>query len=126
MEPDREYHYQFRYRRAVSAVGRTRTLPAARSCPAELRFAFVSCQDFASGYYPSYVDIAAQDLGFVLHLGDYVYEGDVDDPAAGTATHPSPNPPEPRPGPWSSGATATRSTRATRSCRPPTPGTRSS
>ncbi|MEW1956596.1 alkaline phosphatase D family protein [Kineococcus sp. NPDC059986] len=78
LRPDREHHYQFRYRRAVSPVGRTRTLPDPRTCPPELRFAFVSCQDFASGYYPSYADIAAQDLGFVLHLGDYVYEGEVD------------------------------------------------
>ncbi|WP_432562571.1 alkaline phosphatase D family protein [Kineococcus sp. SYSU DK003] len=78
LRPDREYFYQFRYRHGTSAVGRTRTLPAPGSCPDSLRFAFVSCQDYASGYYPSYADIAQQDLDLVVHLGDYVYEGDVD------------------------------------------------
>jgi alkaline phosphatase D len=78
LRPDREYFYQFRYQRGTSPVGRTRTLPNAWDCPPELSFAFVSCQDYASGYYPSFADIAAQDLDFVVHLGDYVYEGDVD------------------------------------------------
>ncbi|MBB2901242.1 alkaline phosphatase D [Kineococcus radiotolerans] len=78
LRPDREYFYQFRYQRGTSPVGRTRTLPAPWACPPEMRFAFVSCQDHASGYYPSFADIAAQDLDVVVHLGDYVYEGDVD------------------------------------------------
>ncbi|WP_432523666.1 alkaline phosphatase D family protein [Kineococcus sp. SYSU DK006] len=77
LRPDREYHYQFRHRGAVSAVGRTRTLPAPGACPRSTSFAFVSCQDWASGYYPSFADIAEQDLDLVVHLGDYVYEGAV-------------------------------------------------
>ena len=40
----------------------------------QLRFAFVTCQDWPSGYYTAYRDMLKQDLDIVLHLGDYTYE----------------------------------------------------
>jgi alkaline phosphatase D len=41
-----------------------------------LRFAFVSCQNYTNGFYTAYADLAQQeDLEFVVHLGDYIYEG---------------------------------------------------
>jgi alkaline phosphatase D len=73
--PDREWFYRFRYRDEVSPVGRTRTAPLLGA--GSLTFAFASCQDWASGYYPSYQHMARDDLDLVLHLGDYVYEGGI-------------------------------------------------
>jgi alkaline phosphatase D len=73
--PDREWFYRFRYRHDVSPVGRTRTAPVFGN--GSLAFAFASCQDWSSGYYPSYQHMSEEDLDLVLHLGDYVYEGGI-------------------------------------------------
>lgn len=53
--------------------GRTRTAPAADDART-VRFAFVSCQDYTGTYYNPYKRLVAQELDFVVHLGDYVYE----------------------------------------------------
>jgi len=37
----------------------------------------VSCQRWEDGYYSTYRHLADEDLDFVLHLGDYLYEGDI-------------------------------------------------
>jgi alkaline phosphatase D len=76
LEPDTWYWYRFAWGRVVSPVGRTRTAPALGSSPERLRFAFVSCQNFAHGYYPAFADLAQQDdIELVVQLGDYIYEG---------------------------------------------------
>jgi alkaline phosphatase D len=77
LRPGREFYYRFWYRDDVSPVGRTRTAPALGAPTRKLDFAFASCQDWASGYYPSYAHMAEEDLDLVLHLGDYVYEGGI-------------------------------------------------
>jgi alkaline phosphatase D len=74
LRPDREYWYAFRAGDAGSPVGRTRTLPAASGAIDRLRFAFVSCQNFEMGYFTPFGHLAEQDMAFVLHLGDYIYE----------------------------------------------------
>ena len=58
----------------VSPVGRTRTAPAAGAIE-DLRFAFVSCQHYAQGFYYAHKHLADEDLDFAVHLGDYIYEG---------------------------------------------------
>ncbi len=70
---DREYYYRFAAGGEESPVGRTRTAPPASSHPMEVSFAFASCQEFHS-YYTAYRHMAAEDLDFVVHLGDYIYE----------------------------------------------------
>ncbi|PXY26912.1 alkaline phosphatase D family protein [Prauserella muralis] len=75
LAPDREWFYRFRYRTETSPTGRTRTAPAPWAPAGALAFAFVSCQNWTDGYYPSYRHLAGDDLDLVLHLGDYVYEG---------------------------------------------------
>jgi len=75
LEPDRWYWYQFRVGNETSPKGRTRTMPAAGSTPAELRFAFASCQHFETGLYTAYEHMAHEPLDLVVHLGDYIYEG---------------------------------------------------
>src|SRR5262252_4344513 len=66
---------------AGSRVGRTITAPRARD-PRPVRFAFVSCQSVNEGAQNAFRRMiwedqhapADQRLGFVLHLGDFIYE----------------------------------------------------
>jgi alkaline phosphatase D len=71
------YYYRFIHTRDsqgyVSRTGRTKTAPAP-DADATVRFAMVSCQDFNGRYYNTYRHMAAEELDFVLHLGDYIYE----------------------------------------------------
>ena len=72
--PDSWYWYRFHADGVYSRTGRTRTMPAPGTEPDRMRFAFVSCQAWAGGAYPAYRDLAEQELDFVIHLGDYIYE----------------------------------------------------
>jgi len=74
LKPDHWYFYRFKVGDAISAIGRTRTLPAADSSPEKLRFAFVSCQHYEQGLFTGYEQMAKDDLDLVFHLGDYIYE----------------------------------------------------
>ncbi len=71
LEPGREYFYRFIAAGQASPTGRVKTAPAA---PAALAFAFASCQQYEHGYYTAYRHMAQEDLDFVVHLGDYIYE----------------------------------------------------
>ena len=77
LEPGTAYFYRFSVvrdgQRLVSRTGRTRTAPA-EDADVPVRFAFVSCQDFSGRYYNSYARLAQEQLDFVIHLGDYIYE----------------------------------------------------
>jgi alkaline phosphatase D len=73
--PDRVYYYRFRVGRHLSRTGRTRTFPAAGAAMASVTFATVSCQALFSGRYAAYRHLASTAPDFVLHLGDYIYEG---------------------------------------------------
>jgi alkaline phosphatase D len=75
LKPDRWYWYRFRAGDADSPVGRTRTLPAPDAKPAQVRFAFASCQHYETGLFTAYEHMAKDDLDLVFHLGDYIYEG---------------------------------------------------
>ena len=70
-----EYFYRFKFGDDLSPVGRTRTAPLSWSQPRALRFAFASCQNFPIGFFNAYQDAVAQDPDFMVHLGDYIYEG---------------------------------------------------
>jgi len=74
LQPDRRYWYRFMLGDAVSAVGRTRTAPAAGAQPQRLRMAVASCQHWEFGSYGAHRHIAASDPDLVLFLGDYIYE----------------------------------------------------
>jgi len=74
LSPGHWYWYRFAARGEASPIGRTRTAPRATAVPEALRFAAVSCQDFQNGYYSAYRHLARENLDFVLHLGDYIYE----------------------------------------------------
>jgi len=74
LDPGREYWYRFKTGPQESPIARTLTTPARGSAPPELRFAFVSCQDWQNGYWPAYRHLAEEDVDLVVHLGDYIYE----------------------------------------------------
>src|SRR5262249_35213065 len=82
LSPAREYWYRFVDEAGhMSRVGRTLTAPAA-SDDRPVRFAFVSCQDVTNGALNAYRRMIYEDvrrprgeqLSFVLHLGDFIYE----------------------------------------------------
>lgn len=74
LQPGREYFYRFRSGSYVSAVGRTRTAPAANSLPQSLAMSFVSCSQYEHGWFTAYRRLAEDQPELVLHLGDYQYE----------------------------------------------------
>ena len=72
LEPGSTYWYGFRALDTDSPIARTRTLPAETE---QLRFAMVSCAKFNAGFFNAYARLAERDdLQFLLHLGDYIYE----------------------------------------------------
>ena len=82
LKPRTEYWYRFADAEgAGSRVGRTVTAPAENDARAA-RFAFVSCQNVNDGAQNAYRRMIFEDehasrddqLGFVLHLGDFIYE----------------------------------------------------
>jgi alkaline phosphatase D len=73
LQPDTNYAYRFRAGDAVSARGETRTLPVGDV--SSVSFAVFSCSNLPFGYFQAYAHAAARnDIDFVLHLGDYIYE----------------------------------------------------
>ncbi len=82
LQPSRLYWYRFIDARGRgSRIGRTRTA-AAPDDAARVNFAFVSCQNICEGAQNAYRRMIFEDeratpeqqLAFVLHLGDFVYE----------------------------------------------------
>ncbi|WP_419992360.1 alkaline phosphatase D family protein [Streptomyces boninensis] len=69
----REYWYRFAAAGEISDIGRTRTAPAPGAVAA-LSLAFVSCQQWESGFYTGYRHMAEQDFDAIVHLGDFIYE----------------------------------------------------
>ena len=73
--PARPYWYRFSVADHHSAVGMTRTLPAADAPVDLLRFAVAGCQHYEEGHFTAWRHIAEEPLDFVFHYGDYIYEG---------------------------------------------------
>ncbi|HJQ26927.1 MAG TPA: alkaline phosphatase D family protein [Blastocatellia bacterium] len=82
LKPAHVYWYRFTDEHGFgSRVGRTITAPAVNDAR-PVRFAFVSCQNVQQGASTAYRRMiwedeqksASEQLGFVLHLGDFVYE----------------------------------------------------
>ena len=74
LQPDRPYFYRFEAGGERSVAGHARTLPLAGSAPQRLRFGVAGCQHYEAGYYTAYRHLSAEDLAFVFHYGDYIYE----------------------------------------------------
>jgi len=82
LRPDTTYYYRFSGPAGSSSrTGRTRTAPSSAQ-DKNISMAFASCQSYEQGFYGSWARMlkddeaaAAEDqIQFVLHLGDFVYE----------------------------------------------------
>lgn len=77
LKPNTTYYYRFNVGQTLSPVGQTKTLPEGDIDSA--KFAVVSCSNFGFGYFNVYEEISKQDdLVAVVHLGDYIYEYNVE------------------------------------------------
>ncbi|WP_052948792.1 alkaline phosphatase D family protein [Mesobacillus campisalis] len=79
LEPSTSYYYRFTTKNGfISQTGRFKTLPAeADNSP--VKFAYITCQDYTNGYFNALDHLADEELDFVVHVGDYIYES-VGDP----------------------------------------------
>ncbi len=68
------YYYRFLLGNRPSTAGRTRTAAAPGTPLSQLRFAFVSCQDWNANHWAGMEELVQQDLDFIVHVGDYIYE----------------------------------------------------
>ncbi|MDP0492122.1 MAG: alkaline phosphatase D family protein [Verrucomicrobiota bacterium JB023] len=74
LTPATNYYYRFTYQGTQSLVGRAKTAPE-DSSPAGTRFGLVSCANYEAGLFSAYRYLAQrEDLDFILHGGDYIYE----------------------------------------------------
>ena len=87
LKPDSFYFYRFIAGNDFTPLtGRTRTAPSPESRRA-VRYVFLSCQNYEQGFYGALRRLVNEDMAaepkdqieFVLHLGDFIYEhtGDV-------------------------------------------------
>ncbi len=74
LQPFTTYSYRFLYNGVPSRTGRFKTLPRPTDSLAELRLGYVVCQDFGNGYYNALTYLAEEQVDYVVHLGDYIYE----------------------------------------------------
>jgi alkaline phosphatase D len=74
LQPNRPYWYRFTAGGERSFSGRARTLPAAGTAMDKLKFGVVGCQNYEDGYFGAYNHLAREELDFVFHYGDYIYE----------------------------------------------------
>jgi len=76
LSPYTTYYYRFNYAGQASTVGRTKTAPALNQA-APVRFAVINCQDYIGRYYNTLAHLVQSEsnqVDFVVHLGDYIYE----------------------------------------------------
>ncbi|WP_248277849.1 alkaline phosphatase D family protein [Brasilonema sp. UFV-L1] len=74
LQPSTTYYYRFIYKGTASRTGRFKTLPAQTTEVNQVRFAYLSCQDYTNGYYNAYPFLAEEEIDFIVFLGDYIYE----------------------------------------------------
>lgn len=85
LRPGTSYVYEFEVDGEPSPKGRTRTLPEAPV--AAIRFGQASCAKYNAGHFNAYARLAERDdLAFVLHLGDWIYEASQTPPASQAAS----------------------------------------
>jgi alkaline phosphatase D len=75
LAPGETYYYRFIHDGVASQTGRCRTLPAPDASPEDVSFAVLTCQNYQNGYFSAYDYIAEEDVDFIVHVGDFIYEG---------------------------------------------------
>lgn len=74
LSPNTRYYYRFVADQDVSQVGTTKTAPAAGTAVSQLKFAWLTCQDWTINHWGAMELLANEDVDFLVHLGDYIYE----------------------------------------------------
>jgi alkaline phosphatase D len=74
LSANNQYFYRFTYGGVRSRTGRCQTLPHPDASPESIKCAVLSCQDYQNGYYGAYSHVAREEVDFLLHLGDFIYE----------------------------------------------------
>jgi len=74
LRPDRPYWYRFSTGRDRTQIGRARTLPVPGASCSQLRFGVAGCQAYEDGLYTAFAHLAQEEIAFVWHYGDYIYE----------------------------------------------------
>lgn len=75
LNPFTTYYYRFIYGGVPSRTGRFKTLPASDDPSlSQIRLGYTSCQDYTNGYYHALRYLAEEEIDYVVHLGDYIYE----------------------------------------------------
>lgn len=93
LQPDRVYFYRFKSGHELSPAGRTKTLPDKGANVSSMTFAFASCQQYEHGFFTAYQHMSEEELDFVVHLGDYIYEygpNEYVSPSGNVRTHSGP------------------------------------
>jgi len=67
-------YYRFIAGSDTSPVGRAKTAPAAGANVAQVKFGWFTCQDWSINHWGAMSLLAQEDLDFLVHVGDYVYE----------------------------------------------------
>ncbi|WP_246641429.1 alkaline phosphatase D family protein [Paraburkholderia edwinii] len=68
------YFYRFITGGVTSMTGRTWTLPASGQALTQLKFAVISCQDWSVNHWAAFDAMQNEDINFIVHVGNYVYE----------------------------------------------------
>jgi alkaline phosphatase D len=74
LKPNQQYYYRFTAAGERSLTGRARTLPPVGARMDSLKFGVAGCQHYEAGYFGAYRHLAKEDLAFVYHYGDFIYE----------------------------------------------------
>lgn len=74
LRPDTVYHYRFRAGQDLSPLGRAKTAPHEHAAVEQLKFAWITCQDWSVNHWGAMSLLAREDLDFLVHVGDYIYE----------------------------------------------------
>lgn len=74
LQPDRPYWYRFGVGRDRTQLGTARTLPLPGKALDRIRFGVAGCQNLEDGLFTAYAHLAREDVAFVWHYGDYIYE----------------------------------------------------
>ncbi len=68
------YYYRFLYLGVSSRTGRCKTSAGADQNLESLKYALLTCQDYSTGNFHAFDALADEELDFVVHLGDFIYE----------------------------------------------------
>ena len=66
--------FRFLHDGTASRTGRCRTAPAAGQAVDALRLGVFTCQNYPNGLFTSYRHALTDDLDYLLHVGDFIYE----------------------------------------------------